>query len=609
MFFHERIFVMKRRIALILAILMLVGSLFSVLSFAEGEAAPEVTPEAESYTDLKIAYANLNYTDKIYMKFAVPAYADLPADAKVELIIWDSNNIDDSFLYSDTISDDTNVATAITLAPEADKATINGAEHFVFIYEELTIEKMTDVVYVRPAITLNDGRVVYGEVINYSILEYVVAAKGGFEGIAPIEDQEHLALLDTMLDFGALAQNYLGDGGAYLPGGFYANDEVQKIWITPVIAGVPGEKIFSGFYKPGADFASIHKMPLGVYVAGAITDLDGKTLTDGDIDLAGIQVEAPAEGDLVVKCSYDYDYMYKSTLNMVDTSETYIYGDSHSDGNDKGINVTDGGLRTNTGKADFPNGKYVSYQVIEDPNGTKNQILRVSTTGGGALYFGYSAGTKVVGGHGMGEICGNVFTMTLELSAYKGKFQSMGNIRMRANAGGGLAKYDQNVLNIGANGVIKYVFNGTSETIHTLSLEGWNKIAFSVDLDEMTIKFYAEEDGVMVCKDEREFVPSKYNSALAAGTPDETSNTFKKSFMNYQRNVELYIANGGSGLTAVEQTALMDMDGDGTPETPIKVTNPDAEPVNVEAQKQYIIDNKSFLVKEISFVAGDIYAK
>ena len=591
---------------------MLVGSLSSVLAFAEEAAAPEVTPEvtpeAESYTDLKIAYANLNYTDKIYMKFAVPAYADLPADAKVELIVWDSNNVDDSFLYSDTTSDDTKVATASLLAPEADKATINGAEHFVFIYDALTVEKMTDVVYIRPAITLNDGKIVYGEVINYSILEYVVAAKGGFEGIAPIEDQEHLALLDAMLDFGALAQSYLGDGEAYLPGGFYANDEVQKIWITPVIAGVPGEKIFSGFYKPGADFASIHKMPLGIYVAGAVTDLDGKTLTDDDIDIAGIQIEAPAEGDLVVKCNYDYDYMYKSTLNMVDTSETYIYGDSHGDGNAKGINITDGNLRTNTGTNDFTKGKYVSYQVIEDPNGTNNQVLRVSTTGGGALYFGYASGTKVVGDHGMGEICGNVFTMTLELSAYKGKFQSLGSIRMRAKEGGGIAKYDQNVLSIGADGVIKYTFNGTSETIHTLSLEGWNKIAISVDMDEMIIRFYAEEDGVMVCKDTREFIPSKYNSALAAGTPDETSNTFAKSFMNYQRNVEWYFGSG-SGLTAVEQTALMDMDGDGVAETPIKVTNPDAEPVNVEAQKQYIIDNKSVLVKEISFVAGDIYAK
>ena len=600
---------MKRRIALILAIVMLVGTLFTVLSFAEGETAPEVTPAAESYTDVKIAYANLNYSDKINMKFAVPVYADLPEGAKVELILWDCYEDGVAFRYSEAIADENNAASAILLAPEADKATIGGKEHLVFIYDALTPEKMTDVVYLRPVITLADGKLVYGDVINYSILEYVVTAKGGFEGTPAIEDQEHLAVLDAMLDFGALAQTYLGDGGAYLPGGFYANDELQKIWITPVFDGAPGEKIFGGFYKPGADFASIHKMPLGIYVAGAVTDLDGKTLTDDDDDIAGIQIAAPAEGDLVVKCSYDYDYMYKSTLNMVDTSGTHIYGDSHGDGNDKGINVPDGNLRTNTGKADFPKGKYVSYQVIEDPNGTKNQVLRVSTTGGGALYFGYSAGTKVVGGHGMGEICGNVFTMTLELSAYKGKFQSMGNIRMRANAGGGLAKYDQNVLNIGENGVIKYAFNGTSEAIHTLSLEGWNKIAFSVDLDEMTISFYAEEDGVMVCKDTREFIPSKYNTVLAAGTPDETSNTFAKSFMNYQRNVEIYIANGGSGLTAVEQTALMDMDGDGTPETPIKVTDPDAEPVNVEAQKQYIIDNKSFLVKEVSFVAGDIYAK
>ena len=177
---------MKRRIALILAIVMLVGTLFSVLSFAEGETAPEVTPEAESYTDVKIAYANLNYSDKINMKFAVPVYADLPEGAKVELILWESYEDGVVFRYSEAVADENNAASASLLAPEADKATIGGKEHLVFIYDALTPEKMTDVVYLRPVITLADGKLVYGDVINYSILEYVVTAQGGFEGTPAI---------------------------------------------------------------------------------------------------------------------------------------------------------------------------------------------------------------------------------------------------------------------------------------------------------------------------------------------------------------------------------------------------------------------------------------
>ena len=581
---------------------MLASSIFALTSLAEGEAAaPEVV---SSYKSPAIAYANLGFAGSVKMMFAVPAYEDLPEGAEVKLLVWEEYDDSLSFSYSEISS------AALLISANEEKATIADKEHFVFSYSDLTAEMMTDVIYTRPIVLLADGSVVYGETMTYSVMEYVAAARGELDGIAGLENADALEALAAMIDFGAMAQSYSteAEDGAYMPCGFLANEELNKIYIIPVIAGKEGERVFAGFCKAGADFASIYPMIEDLYTIAGIYDLDGELLSDDDSDFTGIQVDAPAEGDLVVKCVYDYDYMYRSTLNAVNTGITNIYGDSAINGDAKGVNIEGGNLRTNTGANDPTNGKYVSYQVIPDPNGTDNQVLRISTTGGGALYFGYGSGSKVVTGGTKGEFSGNVFTMTMELSAYNGKFRALGSVRMRANAGGGLAKYDQNVLHIGANGEIKYSFNGTSGVIYTLSTEGWNKIAISIDMDNMIIRFYAEEDGIMVCKDEREFVPTKYNSVKKAGTPDETSDTFAKSFMNYQRNVEWYFGSA-DGLTEAELASYMDMDGDGVAETPINVTDPETEIANVEAQQKYIIENKSVLVKEISFVSGDIYAE
>lgn len=583
---------------------MLASSIFALTSLAEGEtAAPEEAP-VSTYKAPEIAYANLGFTGSVKMLFAVPAYEDLPEGAEVKLLIWETYDEGFSYSYSEISS------SALLISADAEKVTIADKEHFVFSYSNLTAEMMTDVIYARPIVLLADGSVVYGETMTYSVIEYVAAARGELDGIAGLENADALAALAAMIDFGAMAQSYSAEAedGAYIPCGFLANEELNKVYIIPVVAGKEGEPIFAGFCKAGADFASIYPMIEDLYNVEGIYDLDGESLSDDDDDLSGIQVEAPAEGDLVVKCVYGYDYMYRSTLNDVNTAITNIYGDSAINGDAKGVNIEGGNLRTNTGANDPTKGKYVSYQVIPDPNGTENQVLRISTTGGGALYFGYGSGDKVVTGGTKSEFSGNVFTMTMELSAYNGKFRGLGSIRMRAKEGGGLAKYDQNVLSIGANGEIKYSFNGTSGVIYTLSTEGWNKIAISIDMDNMIIRFYAEEDGVMVCRDEREFVPSKYNNVKKSGTPDETSDTFAKSFMKYQRNVEWYFGSA-DGLSAAELASYMDMDGDGVAETPIKVADPEIETANVEAQQKYIIENKSVLVKEISFVSGDVYAQ
>ena len=155
---------MKKSLALILALVMLVGSLFAVIPMAEGEETPE-----SSYTP-EIAYANLNYTDAIHMMFAVPAPTSLEDGAVVKLLFWTSREDSLAFSYSDPAK--------IVLDAETTKATIGGKEHLVFKYSELGAHQMTDVVCARPVLVKDDKAIAYGDLIDYSILEYVAGARG-----------------------------------------------------------------------------------------------------------------------------------------------------------------------------------------------------------------------------------------------------------------------------------------------------------------------------------------------------------------------------------------------------------------------------------------------
>lgn len=618
---------MKRRIALILAILMLVGSIFSVLSFAEGEAAPEVTPEAESYTDVKIAYANLNYNDKICMKFAVPAYADLPEGAKIELILWESYEDGTTFGYGETVADETTVATASLLAPQADKATIGGKEYLVFIYDALTAEKMTDVIYTRPVVTLADGKLVYGDVINYSILEYVVTAQGGFEGVPAIADQEHLAVLDAMLDFGALAQTYLGDGGAYLPGGFYANDEVQKIWITPVMDGIPGEKIFGGFLKAGADFASVYPPVNDLCVVNSIVDAAGEALVDEDIDLSGIQIPAPESGDLEITMNLGRKTVFDTTI---ENGHLQKYTEDHT-GTDI-FTQTAAGRRvempeinacgnSGSGPAQGKN-NFTSFTVMADPINPESgdKVLRWTGVENSALYFHPSNGKIYVRNiAGIGDTVAPVVTIEVTIAKYMEGPASSAHFRLRSDylkaaTGTGTAQCNLNVFKLSKGTVQLNTSDSTYVELCTLSADAYTTFAIVIDFAAETEKAYVmDENG------EYQLVVEEFKrtrpAALAKGAAivDESGNPRNVGYdnlynwvMNAQHRVEWYGGNVSGGISNDQLATLkVDMDGDGTPETNISADGTLAT-INQEAYAMWFEQNRSILVKDVRMYAGDI---
>ena len=184
---------MKKSLALILALTMLLCSVFAVIPMAEGEDAA-----VETYTP-EIAYANLNYTDAIYMMFAVPAPTALEDGAVVKLLAWGSRDESIAFSYSDPVKEEFDA--------EATKATIDGKEYLVFKIAGLDATQMTDVVCVRPVVVKDGKAIAYGSLVDYSVLEYVAGAKGEIDGVAGLgadkaavlENFDYMILIKTQL--------------------------------------------------------------------------------------------------------------------------------------------------------------------------------------------------------------------------------------------------------------------------------------------------------------------------------------------------------------------------------------------------------------------------
>ena len=269
--------IMKKNISLVLALVMIIASLFSVIPMAEGESA--ASAEATAKYVPEIEYANVNYTDSIYMMFAVPAPASLGDGESIKLIVWESRIDSLAFSYNDIIKE--------VLEPEAEKVTIGGVEHLVFKYDALDASQMTNVICTRPVVVKNDVATSYGKVVEYSILEYVESVKGNIDGIDGIANAEVIETLDSMLNFGSLAQRYSGTYFAY-----YANDKVNPIYARTIINGVDKGRVFCGFFKyvegdsltfdaPFFDGTTIEK----------ITDKDGNVAVDLDEFSDGLQVE------------------------------------------------------------------------------------------------------------------------------------------------------------------------------------------------------------------------------------------------------------------------------------------------------------------------------
>ena len=551
---------MKKNLALILALVMLLSTVFAVVPMAaETEATP---PAAASEYEPKISFANVNYSDKLYVMFAVPApAADLGEGVEVKLLVWASK--DDTAAYS---FNDQNVA---KLSAEAEKATIGGAQYLVFKYDALTAADMTNIIAARPIILSGEKDVLYyGDIIEYSVLEYVAAANGAF-GAAALADNV-LAMLDSMLTFGGFVQKFSGKSYDYL-----ANDDLAKIWYVPVISGVAGEKVFGGFFKKGAELATISNPYLEGYKFVNFTDDKGNVVDDTDgLGSNGTQVLVSGEGalsldengDLVIKANYDTYYFYRPDANKATDSSTNLYEDKTgnkwtSDKGGLGINLGAGTDET----ADF---NYAALDIVDDPYQAGNKVYRISgntkhNMGPGNTTNDWKVSLKPAAVPGFNDTIAPVLTVDIIVArGANGEMLRTGNINLRSNTSAGVTSIGY-FRNDGTFAL--YVGEGTVTLDAKVAETGYSRFVFVVDFAQEAIFAFAAENAA------DELVYQAVTSAPKFDSKGE--HTAGNAWMNWAKTLDRleWWGQSGNNFTEEEKNGglLADLDGDGVGETPM----------------------------------------
>ena len=613
---------MKKNLALILALVMLMGTIFSVLPVA---AASDASAYA-SY-EPKVSYANINYSDKLYMMFAVPAPAALNAGDTVDLLVWNG-------VASEAYSlKDTNVE---ILSAEADKVTIGEAQYLVFKYDGLTAADMTKIISARPVIIntweetvkveispeekneagevikeavyedkieIHKDAVVYGDLVEYSVLEYVATAKGEFGGTALADDV--LAMLDAMLVFGGLAQKY--STGSY---DFLADDELGKIWYTPVINGVAGEKVFGGFFKKGADFATVEAPHYDDYDFVAFVDAEGNEVYDAD-GLAdnGTQVFAPVDGDLELVANYGPKMMVSANPNDAIDRKVLSAKDLGT-GNNFNHNI--GGLAFQAGSAPDGEGDFTwfSLSVVQDPfsDDPEENTYRIASNHSHMIALGNSTNDwkfsmKPSAVPGFGDTAAAIATIDFTIArGPDGEMPPTGRISIRSNS-------NKNISVIGNFNNEGYFLlrndNPETEGIFEnivcptpVAENGYTRYCLIIDFASEIVYVYASNaDGELVYQ-----AQSHNIEHYTTGTHHNAS------WMSIAATLDRIEFMGdrfaGVKMTAEEKEMLADLDGDGVGETPMYTGEGDSMVVNKAAVEWFHNNYRSFYMKEFKSYVG-----
>ena len=614
---------MKKNLALILALVMLMGTIFSVLPVA---AASDASAYA-SY-EPKVSYANINYSDKLYMMFAVPAPAALNEGDTVNLLVWNG-------VASEAYSlKDTNVE---VLSAEADKVTIGEAQYLVFKYDGLTAADMTKIISARPVIIntweetvkveiapeekneagevikeavyedkieIHKDAVVYGDLVEYSVLEYVATAKGEFGGEALADDV--LAMLDAMLVFGGLAQKY--STGSY---DFLADEELGKIWYTPVINGVAGEKVFGGFFKKGADFATVEAPHYDDYDFVAFVDAEGNEVYDAD-GLAdnGTQVFAPVDGDLELVANYGPKMMVSANPNDAIDRKVLSAKDLGT-GNNFNHNI--GGLAFQAGSAPDGEGDFTwfSLSVVQDPfsDDPEENTYRIASNHSHMIALGNSTNDwkfsmKPSAVPGFGDTAAAIATIDFTIArGPNGEMPPTGRISIRSNS-------NKNISVIGNFNNEGYFLlrndNPETEGIFEnivcptpVAENGYTRYCLIIDFANEVVYVYAAADA------SGELVYQAQSHNIEHYT---TGTHHNASWMQIASTLDRIEFMGdrfaGVKMSAEDKEMLADLDGDGVGETPMYTGEGDSMVVNKAAVEWFHNNYRSFYMKEFKSYVG-----
>ena len=585
---------MKRKFSLLLAIALLVSCFVGLTAVADGETAA-YQPE--------IAYTNVAYGEGLVLMFAVNAPATLAEGETVELLFWKSAEQAEGFSKNDQY--------VKAIQPEADKVTIGGASYYVFKCNELDASMMTDTVYARPLYTNKDGKRTYGEIVDYSVVEYVKTACGEFAGFAGLAADVQ-ALLNSLLGFGSAAQEFVGTE-VYAPNGYLADDQLHKIWVTPVVNGTAKAKVFAGFFKYEADS----------YITVTTPFYDGKSPVSCK-DAAGNKLEVAASANSYAMLAVDSDIElvaeYKNTImqsaDPAAYGAKYYYSTYDKGGNGNSFDHNIGGLSMalNGGTSAFP---YQALGVVEDPYNPGQWTYIVSTSGSGTVTLGnatsdWSTSMDPYKRGGFADTIEEVISIEIVLGRNgDGSFNQTAPICLRGKAGtsarlhigyftedGTFRLCNVDTPNSATDPTRAWNKEGAYIELPTkVATTGYTRFVFTVDFANEVIKAYASDPvtGELVYQAETKNPGMTKNIAPTADAPKAWKD------MDPQR-IE-WIQSASFNIAEMEaELSAKDINGDGIAD-PLK--NEDGI-VNQAAVKYWNDYYNSVLIKYYATYLGDI---
>lgn len=173
----------KLLISLASGLLALVGVMSAPIFENSARAEETQTPT------LNIISNNISYADSVYILYAVMNEGFDRTENEIKMLFWTETQTD----YVE--------GTETLAVSNSGKTTVNEQDCLVFYSEGLAAKQMTDDIYARACVTV-DEVTYYSETVKYSVLEYVyeMREKGGLT-------DEKVALFDAMLAYGTAAQN------------------------------------------------------------------------------------------------------------------------------------------------------------------------------------------------------------------------------------------------------------------------------------------------------------------------------------------------------------------------------------------------------------------
>ena len=606
---------MKKNLAFILALVMILGSLFSVVPMAEEGEVETPVEESGKYIP-EISYANVNYTDGIYVMFAVAAPAELAENESVKLLVWESRDDSIAFSYSDTIKD--------VLDAEAEPVTIGEQSYLVYKYSSLDATEMTDVICARPVIVKDDVATSYGKLVDYSIREYVESAKGNLDGIAAVESEDVLKALDEMLVFGSLAQQFSGDDYKYL-----ADDELKSVYATSIVNGIDKGRAFAGFFKyeEGGSATIVSPFFDGTGIE-KITDAEGNIIEDLDTYTDGLQINA-IDGDVEIVV------YYKNAVARSFSAEVFGEGMEANNYDDVvgGNNLVTKGSNGYTitfkgyGSANVSGVACImdsynrmnywhSIKTVYAPNDPENLVFQLTATNKPALQFSNVTATEFAG-IGFGDTVYPAFTFELTLGSVNGVLPDTGLYYFRHRASSatgvdGFAYADLNLFKL-AKGKLQ-LSDGT--VIGEVPTDGSLR-RFAITIDALTgmTYGYAEnvETGVMEKTSEGMIALAatyigRHNAYIADPVANADLACYENIFSFFTKSGKLeptWVFGNGGNTSATIEGASVEIDG---VMTPLKTVDSEGKTFfNMEAVKAYAEQNFSFLLDDFNLVMGYVY--